>query len=105
MLTTRAPSSAGTNPSVAGGIHEVRHGGGRDRRSHKGASAFREYLTTLGSLVSAAQSLGKSGETLADAVMPTLREKYEPWNGFADVARGNVLETAAELSGRKRIPQ
>src|SRR2546428_144443 len=68
-------------------------------------AAFREYLATLRKLVSDAQALRKSGEALADAVMPALSDKYNRWDFFKYLARPNNLETDAELSGKKRIPQ
>jgi cyclase len=68
-------------------------------------AAFREYLATLRKLVLDAQALGKSGETLADAVLPALSDKYNGWDFFKYLARPNILETDAELSGKKRIPQ
>src|SRR6185295_19029070 len=68
-------------------------------------AAFREYLVTLGKLVSDAQAAGMSGEALADAVMPRLRDRYGRWNGFDYSARPNILQTDAELRGKKRIPQ
>ncbi|OLE80783.1 MAG: hypothetical protein AUF76_14170 [Acidobacteria bacterium 13_1_20CM_2_65_9] len=68
-------------------------------------AAFREYLATLRKLVSDAQALRKSGEALADAVMPALSDKYNRWDFFKYLARPNILETDAELSGKKRIPQ
>jgi len=67
--------------------------------------AFREYLATLRKLVSDAQAMRKSGEALADAVMPALSDKYSRWDYFKYLARLNILETDAELSGKKRIPQ
>ncbi len=70
----------------------------------KDVAAFREYLVTLRRLVSDAQALRKAGETLADAVMPGLSEKYGRWEGFEYLARPNILETDAELNGTKRIP-
>jgi len=67
-------------------------------------AAFREYLVTLGKLVSEAQAAGMSGEALADAVMPRLSDRYGRWNGFEYAARSNILETDSELRGKKRIP-
>ena len=67
--------------------------------------AFREYLATLRKLVSDAQAVRKSGEALADAVMPTLSDRYSRWDSFKDLARDNILSLDAELSGTKRIPQ
>jgi cyclase len=68
-------------------------------------AAFREYLATLRKLVSDAQTLRESDEALADAVMPALSDKYNHWDSFKDLARLNILETDAELTGKKRIPQ
>ena len=68
-------------------------------------AAFREYLATLRKLVADAQAQGKSGNALAEAVMPPLTEKYGHWDFFKYLAERNVLETDAELSGKKRIPQ
>ncbi len=71
----------------------------------KDVAAFREYLVTLRKLVSDAQAAGMSGEALADAVIPRLRDRYSRWNGFDYSARPNILQTDAELRGKKRIPQ
>jgi cyclase len=71
----------------------------------KDVASFREYLVTLGKLVADAQAAGMSGEALADAVIPRLRDRYSRWNGFDYSARPNILETDAELRGKKRIPQ
>jgi len=67
--------------------------------------AFRDYLVTLGKLVSDAQARNLSGEALADAVIPALTDKYSGWDAFKYLARVNILETDAELRGQKRIPQ
>jgi hypothetical protein len=49
--------------------------------------------------------LRKSGEALADAVLPALSDKYNRWGSFKDLARENILQLDAELSGTKRIPR
>jgi glyoxylase-like metal-dependent hydrolase (beta-lactamase superfamily II) len=67
-------------------------------------AAFREYLVTLRTLVADAQAQGKSGDALAEAVMPQLSEKYGRWEFFQYAAKPNILLTDAELSGKKRIP-
>jgi glyoxylase-like metal-dependent hydrolase (beta-lactamase superfamily II) len=67
--------------------------------------SFREYLATLRKLVSDAQAMRKSGEAVADAVMPALGDKYSHWDYFKYLARLNIMETDAELSGKKAIPQ
>lgn len=66
---------------------------------------FRDYLATLRTLVSEARARGQSGDALADTVVPALAEKYGSWDGFKYLARPNILDTDAELSGKKRIPQ
>jgi hypothetical protein len=71
----------------------------------KDVAAFREYVVTLRKLVAEAQAAGKSGEALADAVMPGLSDRYRRWEGFEYSAKPNILETDAELRGTKRIPQ
>jgi cyclase len=68
-------------------------------------AAFREYLATLRKLISDAQAQGKSGDALADTVMPALAEKYGQWDFFKIMAKPNIVQTEAELSGTKRIPQ
>jgi cyclase len=68
-------------------------------------AAFRDYLATLLKLVADAQAQGTSGNALAEAVLPTLREKYGEWDFFTFLAQPNILETDAELRGKKRIPQ
>jgi hypothetical protein len=67
--------------------------------------AFREYLATLRKLVADAQAQGKSGDAVVQAAMPTLTEKYGQWDFFKLLAERNILDTDAELSGKKRIPQ
>ena len=49
--------------------------------------------------------MGKSGESLADAVIPALSARYDRWEFFKYLAKLNILQTDAELSGKKRIPQ
>lgn len=66
---------------------------------------FREYLTTLRKLVADARAQGKSGESLAGAVMPVIIEKYGQWDFFKYLAPLNVAQTDAELGGSKKIPQ
>jgi cyclase len=71
----------------------------------KDVAAFRDYLTTVRTLVADAQGQGKSGESLAQSVMPALTDKYGQWDFFKYLAPLNIQETEAELSGKKRIPQ
>jgi cyclase len=68
-------------------------------------AAFREYLVTLRTRVAEAKVQGRSGDALAETVIPSLREKYGRWDYFEQVARQQVFEMDAELSGGKRVPQ
>jgi glyoxylase-like metal-dependent hydrolase (beta-lactamase superfamily II) len=94
-LTTLAKNEAGAT-FVSG------HG---DVGTAADVGAFREYLTTLRRLVAEARARGQSGDALVAAVMSALSGKYSRWDGFKYLARPNILETDAELSGKKRIPQ
>src|SRR5688572_24228663 len=67
-------------------------------------SAFRDYLQTLHTLVTNAKAQGKSGDAALETVMPALKEKYGHMEFFDHVARQNVLEIDAELTGTKRLP-
>jgi cyclase len=73
-------------------------GGARD------VAAFRDYLITLRTLVAEAKAAGKSGDALVDATVPKLKDKYGQWEFAEPLAKDNVLQTEAELSGTKRIP-
>jgi cyclase len=88
--------------SEAGATFVSGHG---DVGNAQDVGAFRDYLVTLRKLVSEARARGQSGEALADAVMPALASKYGNWEAFKYLAKSNLLETDAELSGKKRIPQ
>ena len=52
-----------------------------------------------------AQARGKGGDALAEAVMPPLTRKYGQWDFFKEKAKSNIVETDAELRGKKRTPQ
>ena len=65
---------------------------------------FRGYLVELRSAVIAAQSAGKSGTDVVDAVLPDLQTKYGTWDFFKYFAKSNIADTAKELKGEKRIP-
>jgi glyoxylase-like metal-dependent hydrolase (beta-lactamase superfamily II) len=94
-LTTLAKNDAGS--TFVPGHGEV--GNAQD------VAAFRDYLATLRKLVAEAQAQGRSGDALAEAVMPALTDRYGQWDFFNYLARLNILETDAELSGKKRIPR
>jgi glyoxylase-like metal-dependent hydrolase (beta-lactamase superfamily II) len=67
--------------------------------------AFRGYLADLRELVAAPTKEGKTGDTLVNAVLPALTEKYGQWDFFKYFAKPDILDAAAELRGDKKIPQ
>jgi cyclase len=68
-------------------------------------ASFRDYLKTLRARVVMARTEGRSGDEAVGMVVPVLRERYGRWEFFDDIAKANVLETYAELSGSKTIPR
>jgi cyclase len=68
-------------------------------------AAFRDYLKNLREMVGNPVQSGKSGDELVAAVLPQLQEKYGQWNFFKYFSKSNILDTAAELRGSKRVPQ
>lgn len=66
--------------------------------------AFRDYLAALRKAVSNAHTSGKSGDTLVDAVLSELKQKYGDWGWFQYFVRHNIEQTTAELGGTKRVP-
>jgi glyoxylase-like metal-dependent hydrolase (beta-lactamase superfamily II) len=67
-------------------------------------AAFRDYLKALRTLVAGAKVQGQSGDALAQTIMPALKGTYGGWAFFQEVVKENVLQTDAELTGRKRVP-
>ena len=67
--------------------------------------AFRGYLVDLRTMVATPVEQGKEGDALVAAVMPELKAKYGQWGIFQHFATPNILLTAAELRGTKRVPQ
>ena len=67
-------------------------------------STFRQYLVDLRVAVSRAHADGKSGSALVEAVLPGIRSRHGDWAFFDDYARDDILQTAEELSGHKRVP-
>ena len=65
---------------------------------------FRDYLITLRQQVAKAQSEGKSGEELANAVTAALKDKYSAWGFYAHFLPRNIQQTTDELAGKKKIP-
>lgn len=65
---------------------------------------FHDYLVFLREAVAKAQGAGKSGQEVVDAVLPQLQEKYGSWGFFKAFSTRNILQTAAELKGEKKVP-
>jgi len=68
-------------------------------------TTLRDYLATLRKLVADQTARGKSGDELAEAIMPDLTGQYGQWNAFTYFAKASIRQTEAELSGKKRVPQ
>lgn len=66
---------------------------------------FRDYLTFLREQIAPAVQQSKSGDDLLNAVLPAVTEKYGKWDFFKFFAKPDILHTAAELRGDKKIPQ
>jgi cyclase len=67
--------------------------------------AFRGYLVDLRQWVGDARAAGLSGDAIVDAVVPKIKAKYGDWGSFNNFSRTNVVQTAAELNGNKKIPR
>jgi len=65
---------------------------------------FRNYLATLRKTVEKAQSEGKAADALIAQVTTELKEAYGKWGFFDYFIKPNIVQTAAELKGAKRIP-
>lgn len=66
---------------------------------------FRDYLVALRASVQKAQGAGQSGDALTQAVLGDLKPKYGSWPGFERLGPLNIQQTAAEISGTKKVPQ
>ena len=64
---------------------------------------FHDYLAALRDNVAKAQAAGKSGQDLVDTVSAQLKDKYGAW-GFQTFLPRNIQQTAAELTGSKKVP-
>ena len=64
---------------------------------------FHDYLAALRDNVAKAQAAGKSGQDLVDTVSAQLKDKYGAW-GFQTFLPRNIPQTAAELTGTKKVP-
>ena len=67
-------------------------------------ATFKKYLVDLRASVHAKQAKGKSGDALAQAILPGLKSKYGNWGFFDDLASAGILQTEEELSGTKKLP-
>jgi cyclase len=67
-------------------------------------AAFKNYLADLRASVKKSQADGKSGDALVQDVLPGLLSKYGKWGWSKNFARTNILQTADELAGTKRVP-
>ncbi len=78
---------------------------GHGRISHRaGLLAFRGYLVALRRDIALGLQQGKSGDALVDAVRPELEREYGTWGFFAYFAKPDILYTAEELEGKKKLP-
>jgi glyoxylase-like metal-dependent hydrolase (beta-lactamase superfamily II) len=66
--------------------------------------AFAGYLKDLRGWVKAAETDGKSGDALVDAVFADSKAKYGTWQFFDHFSKRNIKDTDAELRGTKTIP-
>jgi len=66
---------------------------------------FRDYLVFLREQIAPAVQGNKSGDDLVNAVLPAVTEKYGKWDFFKYFAKPDILQTAAEIRGDKKIPQ
>jgi glyoxylase-like metal-dependent hydrolase (beta-lactamase superfamily II) len=67
--------------------------------------ALAGYLTDLREALAKPVKDGLKDEALVNAVLPAIKQKYGDWNFFGHFAKPNILDTAKELRGEKRIPQ
>ena len=65
---------------------------------------FRDYIQTLREDVAKAQGTGKTGQELTDNVEAELKPKYGDWGFYKNFVKRNIEQTAAELTGQKRLP-
>jgi cyclase len=67
--------------------------------------AMAAYITDLRAALAQPVKDGLRDDALVNAVLPKLKEKYGDWNYFDHFAKPNILDTAKELRGEKKIPQ
>jgi cyclase len=66
---------------------------------------FRDYLAFLREQIAPVAQQNKTGNDLVNAVLPAVTEKYGKWEFFNYFAKPDILHTAAEIRGEKKIPQ
>jgi cyclase len=66
---------------------------------------FRDYLAFLREQIAPAIRQNKTGDDLVAVVLPAVTEKYGKWDFFKFFAKADILHTAAEIRGDKKIPQ
>jgi cyclase len=66
---------------------------------------FRDYLAFLREQIAPAVQQNKSEGDLVNAALPAVTEKYGKWDFFKYFAKPDILQTAAEIRGDKKIPQ
>jgi cyclase len=97
-----ANGAGGTSGSASGTVFVPGHG---EIGNLQNLEAFRDYLGNLREMVASAVNQGKTDDALVAAVMPELQAKYGEWGIFQHFAKPNILLTAEELRGTKRVPQ
>jgi cyclase len=65
---------------------------------------FRDYLMTLRRSVAIAQAAGKTGDELVTAITAELKPSYGTWGFFDHFIKPNIVQTAAEVRGEKKVP-
>jgi cyclase len=66
--------------------------------------AFRGYLVFVRSEFARGLAAGRRGQALVDTLAPAFRRQYGAWGFFEHFLTPNILQTAAELQGKKRLP-
>ena len=64
---------------------------------------FRDYLVALRKAIAKAQADGTSGDELVTAVTAELKDAYGKWGFFEYFIKPDIMFTAAELKGVKRV--
>lgn len=102
-LSRVGASSAGAgSDSASGTVFVPGHG---EVGNLQNLEAARDYLVNLRAMVGDAVKQGKTDDALVAALMPELQAKYGEWGIFQHFAKPNILLTAEELRGTKRVPQ